>query len=536
MTISPGPRISVICPRTWRVILVYATSGLYIKVSLNFHVCNDLTLMNEQIFESIFINIQFMNKEITCGTIYRSPQTNQEASTQFFNHLENTLKTLNKSKNRSFIMGDFNIDLLDVNNNNLETYVETMFDYNFYPLINKPTRIVKDKFSAIDHIWTNVTGAQIKSAILAHEIADHLPVIQVSDIGTPLLKSENREWNFCQPNLQKFCQMLEATDFGEVYNMSDPDDSFKVFLREINPMLVDCFKRKKSPKRNIQRCVWYNRELLLLSRKKDRLYKIYLKKKTSSAKEKYHKFRNFYFHTITQKKKKHVQNQFKKHQNNIRKTWQLMKNLLGKVRDKSSSTSISYEGAHVNKPVEIANCFNHHFSTIAKKLTDKLPLSASKFTDYSPPPNPSSMFMTPTNIVEIKRFICELKPKLSAGVDQIPPIVLRYLPDNVLHALTYIFNQSLCEGKFISVFKLAKIIAVYKKENPNNVLNYRPISLLSSVSKILEKNVYARLHSFINMDNNLSHQQFGFRNKHSTNHATTLLISNIVDAFEKKNW
>ena len=65
-------------------------------------------------------------------------------------------------------------------------------------------------------------------------------------------------------------------------------------------------------------------------------------------------------------------------------------------------------------------------------------------------------------------------------------------------------------------------------------MNYRPISLLSSVSKILEKIVYARLHSFINMDNNLSHQQFGFRNKHSTNHATTLLISNIVDAFEKK--
>ena len=82
--------------------------GLYIKDS---NVCNDLTLMNEQIFESIFINIQFMNKEITCGTIYRSPQTNQEqeASTQFFNHLGNTLKILNKSKNRSFIMGDFNI-------------------------------------------------------------------------------------------------------------------------------------------------------------------------------------------------------------------------------------------------------------------------------------------------------------------------------------------------------------------------------------------------------------------------------------------
>ena len=95
--------------------------------------CNDLTLMNEKIFELIFINIQFMNKEITCGTIYQSPQTKQEASSQFFNHLENTLKILNrlKSKNTSFIMVDFHIDLLDINSNNLETYVETIRSFTW---------------------------------------------------------------------------------------------------------------------------------------------------------------------------------------------------------------------------------------------------------------------------------------------------------------------------------------------------------------------------------------------------------------------
>ena len=87
----------------------------------------------------------------------------------------------------------------------------------------------------------------------------------------------------------------------------------------------------------------------------------------------------------------------------------------------------------------------------------------------------------------------------------------------------------------MSRFKQAKIIRVFKKGNPKNVLNYRPISLLPSLSKILEKVVYTRLHSsFINMNDNLSHQQFGFRRKHSTNQAITLLISNIVDAFEKK--
>ena len=182
-------------------------------------------------------------------------------------------------------------------------------------------------------------------------------------------------------------------------------------------------------------CVWYDRELLLLSRKKDRLYKVYLRKKTLKTKEKNNKVGNFYFHMIAQKKKEHMQNQFQKYQNNIRKTWQLMKSLIGKTRNKFSSTIIQYNGIFVNKSVEIANCFNNHFSTIAKKLTNKLPSSPTKFTDYLPPSNPSSMFMTPANTAEIKRLIYELKPKLSAGIDQIPPLVLRYFPDNALHAL-----------------------------------------------------------------------------------------------------
>ena len=64
-------------------------------------------------------------------------------------------------------MGDFNIDLLDVRNENTETYVESMFDFNLYPLVNKPTRITKDRCSCIDHILTNMIGSQIKSAIVA---------------------------------------------------------------------------------------------------------------------------------------------------------------------------------------------------------------------------------------------------------------------------------------------------------------------------------------------------------------------------------
>ena len=125
-------------------------------------------------------------------------------------------------------------------------------------------------------------------------------------------------------------------------------------------------------------------------------------------------------------------------------------------------------------------------------------------------------------------------PKLSAGWDGIPSIVLKYLPNNVISILSYIFNLSLSQGKFISNFKHAKIIPLFKKGSAKDVSNYRPISLLSCFSKILEKLVYNRLYSFLEKSNAINEHQFGFRKKHSTSHLTSLLTANIATSFENK--
>ena len=150
------------------------------------------------------------------------------------------------------------------------------------------------------------------------------------------------------------------------------------------------------------------------SRAKKTDYKIYLKKKTSISKDKYHKLRNYFFPMTNQKKKKHMQNQFQKHRKNFRKSWWLMKNLLGKVRDKFSSTSISYNNTIINKPVEIANCFNGHFSIIAKKLYDKLPhLQLNLLTIYHR--QTSSMPFTSDGIQNFKNRLSFVSFLLTTG-------------------------------------------------------------------------------------------------------------------------
>ena len=64
-----------------------------------------------------------------------------------------------------------------------DDFVATMYDYSFYSSINNPTRITQNLSSCIDHIWTNIHDKIIKSAIITHKIADHLPVIQSTEIS-----------------------------------------------------------------------------------------------------------------------------------------------------------------------------------------------------------------------------------------------------------------------------------------------------------------------------------------------------------------
>ena len=97
-----------------------------------------------------------------------------------------------------------------------------------------------------------------------------------------------------------------------------------------------------------------------------------------------------------------------------------------------------------------------------------------------------------------------------------------------------IFNSSISTGTFISCFKNAKVIPIFTKASQQLAENYRPISLLSVFSKILEKIVYNRLYSYWNKMNIFSNFQFGFRKTHSTSHACTLLTSKITESFHSK--
>ena len=98
--------------------------------------------------------------------------------------------------------------------------------------------------------------------------------------------------------------------------------------------------------------------------------------------------------------------------------------------------------------------------------------------------------------------------------------------------LTHLINKSIHQGIFPDDLKIAKVFPVYKSGDKSNISNYRPISVLSFFSKVFEKIMYNHVIDFINTNNLLSKQQFGFRKHHSTNHAVITLIDQISAALD----
>ena len=161
--------------------------------------------------------------------------------------------------------------------------------------------------------------------------------------------------------------------------------------------------------------------------------------------------------------------------------------------------------------------FNNFFCNIGPTLANSIKSPRSKsFTDYLKQNILSSFLFDTITTETTAKIINNLKPKSSSGHDNLSSIQLKFISADILNILTQIINQSLCTGIVPSSLKIAKITPIYKKEDPHITDNYRPISLLPVISKVLEKVVFLQLYDYFVKNKLLYDSQYGFRKLHST--------------------
>ena len=186
-------------------------------------------------------------------------------------------------------------------------------------------------------------------------------------------------------------------------------------------------------------------------------------------------------------------------------------------------------------PKDISNAFNKYFTSIADNI-----LNARKFVgnsshkDYLPPPLQNSMALYLCDEAEIKSIISSIDIGKAYGPNSIPTEILHLLKEDIASPLATLFNLSFTTGSFPDILKIANTIPIFKKGSKLLVSNYRPISLLSNINKILEKLMYDRLYKFLTQHNILYDLQFGFRSRHSTNHALINILEEINKSLDDK--
>jgi len=136
---------------------------------------------------------------------------------------------------------------------------------------------------------------------------------------------------------------------------------------------------------------------------------------------------------------------------------------------------------------------------------------------------------------EISKIIHSLKFKIFHGCDEISSRILKISAPYVLSLLTYTFNKILSTGIFPERLKFSEVTPLFKKGDITEFSNYRPISLLTSFPKIIEKIIYKRLYSYLNGNNVLVDDQYGFREKLSTKMATYTLLNNVLSSLDRRN-
>ena len=144
-----------------------------------------------------------------------------------------------------------------------------------------------------------------------------------------------------------------------------------------------------------------------------------------------------------------------------------------------------------------------------------------------------SFFLKSTQKYEIINIISSLDPNKSTRPNSIPTKILKPLKNDISTQLSDIFNVSLLTGVFPFILKIAKVAPIHKKQYKLVYSNYRPISFLFNLEKILEKLIYSRIFKFLN-DNN-SPQQFGSRQKFPTAHALISLTEDIRENLDEGN-
>ena len=466
--------------------------------------------------------------------IYKPPNLTNNI---FLENLNQFLEEMETQKKTIFMCGDFNIDLLNYwHNGAASEFFNILASACLFPIISKPTRVQDSSASLIDNIFTNNLSIIERNGIIIDDTTDHFPIFAVANIDVGIQKAKNNQEPVKQFNYHKIPELINhlVQALADFENITDPEIACNTLIMAYSSGIQKYSSHFRQTRKNTSIKPWITPAILSSVQNRCKLFKVKLKSPTLENKNKYNKYRNVLNTIIRIAKQKYVQDELEKNKDNTRRMWDtLLKYTVGKVNHDHFPNSFHHENRYIENKMEIAESFNSFFTSIGKEVQQDANQNPGNFSAFiGESCNNITSKIQPTNGEELISIIKSMK-NVGSGFDNINARIFKLTYTSILNALVHLINVCICQGTFPKPFKIAIIKPVHKAGDKTLLNNYRPISILPYLSKILEKIIYIRLMTHFNDNNILCDNQFGFRNGHSTYMPILLLQDQVTKGFEQ---
>ena len=522
--------------------------GIYVKDGIDYVERNDLSCPDDinDSFSYMFIEVKnkIPSKSSIVGVFYRPPGGNTIGD--LTNHLaEIILPKLNKENKNVVITGDTNINLLKCSEHKPSgDYFDTLLSNGLIPKITVPTRVTHSTATLIDHIFINNASANLSYAgTIQSSMTDHyFNFIFIESCKTWKHPKTITYRPYSQSNIKKFDEALRNHDFNGLLNMNCPNEAYNELINTYDRLLNDVIPEKtvkfNKHKHNLK--PWITNNIRNSIKHRDKLYLKLKKTKNPSQREilekSYSDFRASLHKEIKTARRNYDRQLFEKCKHDSKMTWKNINKILGKSRNKVNiPDEINDEnGAKLSNLRDIAEGFNKYYVNVGPNLAQTIQSDGLERPSMPSMKNNKSFFLFPTGEEEVTNLIRSLKPKTSTGHDNISSKIFKQLYLGIIQPCVHIINLSLSTGIVPEAMKLAKVVPIFKNNGSNIVMkNYRPVSLLPVLSKILERIVYNRLFYFLVKHKILHTSQYGFQADLSTELAILELQDRIINTLSR---
>ena len=516
--------------------------GLWVSNSVSFDPIDELSVFIPRVFESIFIKVKVeKNKYIILGNIYRpntAPFADVKKCNEILNDIYHKLKTNSQYKNAKdvILVGDLNINLLNhASHSDTSIYLDNLFEHGFLPLITLPSRISNNNATLIDHICTNITDTCYDSGLIISDISDHFPVFYIKHSANKkfVMPPQKVTRKIDARSKEHFKSLLENEDWSTVLNNAEPSTSFQYFFETLDKHYEASFpvKNVSHSKKFKKNAPWMTKGLLASRKRKQKLFNKKVKNPCPEHKQKFRHYNNIYTNLLRSARKKYYSDKFTEYSKDCKKTWSVINEALGKTKSNNAlpDTFIS-DGKVLSDSYEIAEGFNNFFSNIGPELAKVISPPVKHFSSHLKEPCVQNFVFANVTQNTVEEALHRLQNKNSAGLDKISTNLLKYISPAIMSPMCHVFNLSFKSGFIPTCLKTALVKPIFKKGDRHSFTNYRPISLLSSFSKLLEKLAAIQIMRYLNKFQILYEHQYGFRSNHDTTQPVIQFLDKIFHA------